>query len=71
LLIKSEFNYKFTFLDANNALDTLNPEHITLVKSMKNPPSMVKTVMAAICVMKGITPEKTPDPNKIGQYVTF
>lgn len=36
---------------------------------MKNPPEMVKTVMAAVCVMKGVPPDKIPDPNKPGQKV--
>jgi len=38
---------------------------------MKNPPEMVKTVMAAVCVMKGVSPDKIPDPNKPGQKVKF
>lgn len=38
---------------------------------MKNPPAMVKTVMAAVCVMKDILPDKKPNPNKPGQYVMF
>ena len=29
---------------------------------MKNPPSGVKLVMAAVCVMKDIKPEKISDP---------
>jgi len=56
-------------LDAIHALNTLKPADITLVKSMKNPPEVVKTVMAAVCVMKGIAPDKTPDPNRPGRYV--
>ncbi|CAG9767321.1 unnamed protein product [Ceutorhynchus assimilis] len=46
---------------AIEALDTLKPSDITLVKSMKNPPSGVKLVMEAICVMKQIKPERKPD----------
>lgn len=38
---------------------------------MKNPPKMVKTVMAAVCVMQGIAPDRIPDPNKLGQYVNY
>ncbi|KOB78676.1 hypothetical protein OBRU01_02040 [Operophtera brumata] len=34
---------------ALNALNTLKPADITLVKSMKNPPSGVKLVMEAVC----------------------
>ncbi|XP_063147830.1 dynein axonemal heavy chain 12 [Candoia aspera] len=51
---------------ALSALDTLKPADITIVKSMKNPPSGVKLVMAAICVMKDIKPEKIADPSGIG-----
>ncbi|NXG35216.1 DYH7 protein, partial [Dromaius novaehollandiae] len=48
------------------ALDTLKPSDITIVKSMKNPPSGVKLVMAAVCVMKDIKPEKIADPSGTG-----
>nr|XP_045758146.1 dynein axonemal heavy chain 12 [Mirounga angustirostris] len=51
---------------ALSALDTLKPADITIVKSMKNPPSGVKLVMAAICVMKDIKPEKISDPSGTG-----
>lgn len=36
---------------------------------MKNPPSGVKLVMAAICVMKDIKPEKISDPSGTGGKV--
>lgn len=39
--------------DAIDALNTLKPADITLVKSMKNPPEPIKLVMAAVCVIKG------------------
>lgn len=55
--------------EAINALDTLKPADIVLVKSMKNPPEIIKLVMAAVCVMKGIKPDKINDPNKPGQKV--
>uniref|UniRef100_A0A6I8PID9 Dynein axonemal heavy chain 3 n=1 Tax=Ornithorhynchus anatinus TaxID=9258 RepID=A0A6I8PID9_ORNAN len=45
------------------ALDTLNPSDITLVKSMQNPPGPVKLIMESICVMKGMKPERKPDPS--------
>ncbi|XP_043934432.1 dynein axonemal heavy chain 12 [Protopterus annectens] len=54
---------------ALSALDTLKPTDITIVKSMKNPPSGVKLVMAAICVMKDIKPEKINDPAGSGQKI--
>ncbi|KAG5895230.1 hypothetical protein JTB14_003447 [Gonioctena quinquepunctata] len=46
---------------AVEALNTLKPADITVVKSMKNPPSGVKLVMEAICVMKQVKPERKPD----------
>lgn len=36
---------------------------------MKNPPSGVKLVMEAVCVMKEIKPEKKNDPAGTGQKV--
>ncbi|KAM4730848.1 dynein axonemal heavy chain 7 [Anableps anableps] len=47
---------------ALDALNTLTPQDITLVKSMKNPPTAVKLVMEAICILKGIKPDRIPDP---------
>ncbi|XP_052780138.1 dynein axonemal heavy chain 12-like isoform X1 [Mya arenaria] len=49
------------------ALNTLKPADITIVKSMKSPPSGVKLVMSAVCVMKDIKPDKVNDPDKPGQ----
>jgi len=43
------------------ALNTLTPKDITFVKSMKNPPEAVKLVMAAVCTINDIKPEKVPD----------
>uniref|UniRef100_A0A8C3L981 Dynein axonemal heavy chain 12 n=1 Tax=Chrysolophus pictus TaxID=9089 RepID=A0A8C3L981_CHRPC len=54
---------------ALEALDTLKPSDISIVKSMKNPPSGVKLVMAAVCVMKDIKPEKIPNPSGTGGKV--
>jgi len=36
---------------------------------MKNPPAGVKLVMAAVCVMKNILPEKIVDPSGTGSKV--
>ncbi|XP_030765059.1 dynein heavy chain 12, axonemal [Sitophilus oryzae] len=49
--------------DAISALDTLKPADITLVKSMKNPPDAIKLVMAAVCIIKGVKPDRVPDPS--------
>lgn len=55
--------------DAIAALNTLKPSDITIVKSMKNPPFTVKLVMAAVCVIKGIQPDKIPDPDNPGKKI--
>lgn len=52
---------------ALSALDTLKPSDITVVKSMQNPPALVKLVMESICIMKSIKPERKPDPGGSGQ----
>ncbi|KAL6620932.1 hypothetical protein LY90DRAFT_662178 [Neocallimastix californiae] len=54
---------------ALEALDTLKPADITLVKSMKNPPSAVKLVMEAICIMKDIKPARIKDPSGSGKMI--
>ncbi|KAI9354083.1 dynein heavy chain and region D6 of dynein motor-domain-containing protein [Zopfochytrium polystomum] len=54
---------------ALEALDTLKPADITVVKSMKNPPGAVKLVMEAICIMKGIKPSRIKDPGGSGKMV--
>lgn len=48
--------------DAVIALNTLKPTDITLVKAMKNPPDTIKLVMAAVCVMLGVLPDRSIDP---------
>ncbi|KAK3568802.1 hypothetical protein QTP86_017405 [Hemibagrus guttatus] len=42
---------------------------ITLVKAMKNPPAGVKLVMEAICILKGIKPDRIPDPLGSGKKI--
>ncbi|XP_021325607.1 dynein axonemal heavy chain 12 isoform X2 [Danio rerio] len=54
---------------ALSALDTLKPADVTIVKAMKNPPAGVKLVMAAVCVMKDIKPERINDPSGTGQKI--
>lgn len=46
---------------ALSALDTLKPADITVLKSMQNPPALVKLVLESICIMKGIKPERKAD----------
>ncbi|CAJ1078792.1 dynein heavy chain 7%2C axonemal [Xyrichtys novacula] len=51
------------------ALNTLTNQDITVVKSMKSPPTAVKLVMEAICILKGIKPDRIPDPSGSGKKV--
>ena len=57
---------------ALQALNTLTKGDITEVKSMKNPPSVVKLVMESVCHMLGVKPKKVQDPanpsKKIDDY---
>ncbi|TNM97969.1 hypothetical protein fugu_014215 [Takifugu bimaculatus] len=54
---------------ALSALDTLKPSDITLLKSMQNPPALVKLVLESICIMKGIKPERKQDAKGSGKMV--
>ncbi|KAM4746905.1 dynein axonemal heavy chain 3-like [Rhinophrynus dorsalis] len=45
------------------ALDTLKSSDITLLKTMQNPPAGIRLTLAAICILKGIKPEKKGDQN--------
>ena len=54
---------------AINALNTLKPSDITVVKSMKNPAPIVKFVIEAVCVMKGIPPKRKLDPDNKGKMI--
>ena len=47
---------------ALEALNTLTKADVTEVKAMKNPPSGVKLVMEAVCILKGIKPDMVKDP---------
>ena len=57
--------------EAIEALNTLKPTDITLVKSMKNPPEAIKVVMAAVCVMKDVKPDRLNDPSTGGKILDF
>lgn len=49
---------------AISALNTLKQNDITIVKSMASPPTGVKLVMEAVCILKGIKPERKMDQGK-------
>eukprot|EP00929_Paragymnodinium_shiwhaense_P104537 TRINITY_DN6904_c0_g1_i1.p1 TRINITY_DN6904_c0_g1~~TRINITY_DN6904_c0_g1_i1.p1 ORF type:complete len:2672 (+),score=812.80 TRINITY_DN6904_c0_g1_i1:23-8017(+) len=47
--------------EALAALDTLTQKDIGEVKAMKNPPFPVKLVLHAVCLMKGVKPQRVKD----------
>lgn len=50
------------------SLKSLNKTDVVEVRAMQNPPAGVKTVMEAVCIMKGIKP-KRKDGEKPGQKI--
>lgn len=40
-----------------------------MVKTMKNPPAGVKLVMEAVCILKGVKPDRIPDPSGSGKKI--
>lgn len=44
-------------------------QDITIVKSMKSPPYLVRLVMESLCVLKGIKPDRVPDPSGSGKKI--
>jgi len=54
---------------AIKALNTLKPSDISLMKSMKNPPHLIRFVMEAICVMRQVKPDRKPDPSGTGKMI--
>jgi dynein heavy chain len=44
-------------------------QDITVVKAMKNPPAGVKLVMEAVCILKGVKPDRIPDPSGSGKKI--
>ena len=39
------------------------------MKSMKNPPHLIRFVMEAICVMRQVKADRKPDPSGTGKMV--
>ncbi|GIL57271.1 hypothetical protein Vafri_12526 [Volvox africanus] len=54
---------------AISALDTIKPADIKLVQSFKNPPSTIKLVMEAVCVLLDIKPQRIKDPSGSGKMI--
>ena len=53
--------------DAIAALNTLDRQDITQVKSMTNPPNGVKITMQALCIMRSVPPKMVPNENGVGK----
>ena len=51
------------------ALNTLTSKDIGVVKSLGNPPAIIKLICEAVCVLKGIKPDKIPDPSGSGKKI--
>lgn len=51
------------------ALNTLTANDITIVKSMKSPPNLVRIVLEAVCVLKGIKPERVNATDGSGKKI--
>ncbi|KAA0191400.1 hypothetical protein HAZT_HAZT007382 [Hyalella azteca] len=67
---EAELNLALPLLeDATAALNTIKQDDIVFIKAMKNPPSGVKLVMEAICVLLGEKPDRIPDPLGTGKMV--
>lgn len=39
------------------------------MKTMKSPPAGVKLVMEAVCILKGVKPDRIPDPSGSGKKI--
>jgi dynein heavy chain, axonemal len=52
--------------EANAALQTLTPQDITFIRSMRAPPIGVKVVMEGVCIIKDVKPERLPNPSGVG-----
>lgn len=52
--------------EAEAALNTLTQADITIIKTMRNPPIVVKIVMEAVCIIKDVKPDKVPAPSGMG-----
>lgn len=60
--IKSNVRFTCFITVLNDTLMAFKPADITLVKTVKSPPSCVKLAIAGMCVIAGVAPEKSTDP---------
>ena len=57
-----DLSYAMPSLEAAiRALNTISQNDISVIKAMKNPPPGVRLIMEAICILKGIRPDRVPD----------
>ncbi|EDS43082.1 dynein-1-beta heavy chain [Culex quinquefasciatus] len=56
---------------ALEALNTLTPQDITIVKTMKSPPIGVKVVMEAVCILKDLKPDRVQAPSGVGMVEDY
>ena len=42
---------------------------LELLLPLQNPPSVIKLVMEAVCIMKAVKPDRKPDPSGSGKMV--
>uniref|UniRef100_A0A2C9JUK5 Dynein axonemal heavy chain 7 n=1 Tax=Biomphalaria glabrata TaxID=6526 RepID=A0A2C9JUK5_BIOGL len=54
---------------ALSALNTLTQNDITFVKTMKSPPFLIKLVLEAVCVLRGIKPDRINAPDGSGKKI--
>ncbi len=66
---QAELDLALPALDAAlSSLKNLTRNDIVEVKSLRNPPQGVKTVMEACCIMFQIPPKMVADPNKVHKH---
>ncbi len=49
--------------EAEAALNTLSSQDISILKTFKSPPTPIKIIGEAICILKEAKPEKVPNPS--------
>ena len=54
---------------AIQALKTLKPADITEMRTMSQPPSTVRKVLASVMVLRSLEPDRKPDPNNPGKKI--
>ena len=55
------FKRSFLNIGVTAILSTIKSSEVTIIKTVKTPPSCVKLVFGAMCVLVGVTPEKVTE----------